>query len=158
SGKTTLLRALGGLLGAPAAGAVDTHARAAYVPQNPNSLLFAPTVRHELSSTLRLLDRRDDAAVERWLDALHLTPLAARHPRSLPGGERRRVAIGAVAVGGAPVLLLEEATRGMDAESREALEHAVREHAGRGGAVVLATHDVELSAGCATRAVVLGDG
>ncbi|HUF83919.1 MAG TPA: ATP-binding cassette domain-containing protein, partial [Acidimicrobiia bacterium] len=84
--------------------------------------------------------------------------VAGRHPRSLAGGERQRVAIAAVAVGGADVLLLDEPTRGMDAFSRAALEHAVRQHARDGGAVVLATHDVELAARCATRAVVLGDG
>jgi energy-coupling factor transport system ATP-binding protein len=158
SGKTTLLRALAGLVD-PSRGAVEGHERAAYVPQNPNTLLFAPTVRRELESTLRLLGRaHDDSTVDHWLDALHLRELASRHPRSLSGGERQRVAIGAVAVGGAPVLLLDEPTRGMDAWSRQALEHAVHEHALAGGAVVLATHDVELSARCATRAVVLGDG
>src|SRR5262249_7616775 len=101
---------------------------------------------------------RDDDAVTHWLDALHLDGLANRHPRSLSGGERQRVAIAAVAVGGAGLLLLDEPTRGIDAQSRAALEHALRAHAGSGGAVVLATHDVELAARCATRAVVLGDG
>ena len=77
--------------------------------------------------------------------------VAERHPRSLSGGERQRVAIAAVAVGGADVLLLDEPTRGMDAASRAALERAVaRAHRGSGGAVVLATHDVELAARCAT--------
>ena len=56
------------------------------------------------------------------------------------------------------MLLLDEPTRGMDASSRLALDRAVRLHAESGGAVVLATHDVELAARCATRAVVLGDG
>ena len=42
--------------------------------------------------------------------------------------------------------------------SGEALEHAVRAHTDAGGAVVLATHDVELAARSATHAVVLGDG
>ena len=46
----------------------------------------------------------------------------------------------------------------MDAPSRDALEHAVHRHAAGGGAVVLATHDVELAARCATHAIVLGDG
>ena len=68
------------------------------------------------------------------------------------------MAVAAVAVGGAPVLLLDEPTRGMDAASRHALEQAIATHATAGGAVVLATHDVELAARCATRAVVLGDG
>jgi energy-coupling factor transport system ATP-binding protein len=157
AGKTTLLRALGALVGT-ARGTVTNQARAAYVPQNPNTLLFAPTVRAELESTLRLLGRRDHGDVECWLAALHLDALADRHPRSLAGGERQRVAIAAVAVGGAPVLLLDEPTRGMDAPSRAALDQAVHGHARSGGAVVLATHDVELAARCATRAVVLGDG
>ena len=163
SGKTTLLRALAGLQ-SPTAGTVtrERDVRAAYVPQNPNTMLFAPTVRRELEETLKLLGMhdsgRDGGAVEHWLQALHLEALADRHPRSLSGGERQRVAIAAVAVGGAPVLLLDEPTRGMDAPSREALEHAVRAHAEHGGSVVLATHDVELAARCATHAVVLGDG
>jgi energy-coupling factor transport system ATP-binding protein len=157
AGKTTLLRALAGLVD-PARGDVIAHAAVAYVPQNPNALLFSTTVRRELEQTLRLLGRSDAAAVDHWLDALHLTHLAARHPRALAGGERQRVAIAAVAVGGAPVLLLDEPTRGMDAASRRALHDAIERHANAGGAIVLATHDVELAAQCATRALVLGDG
>ena len=163
SGKTTLLRSLAGLQ-SPTTGSVTRvgDARAAYVPQNPNTMLFATTVRRELEETLKLLGQfgsgRDHGEVEHWLHTLHLDALADRHPRSLSGGERQRVAIAAVAVGGAPVLLLDEPTRGMDAPSRTALEHAVRAHAANGGSVVLATHDVELAARCATHAVVLGDG
>lgn len=157
SGKTTLLRALAGLL-TPEHGTIEGHAARAYVPQDPNTLLFAPTVRAEVSETLHLLGRPDAGLVDHWLDALGLHPVADRHPRSLSGGERQRVAIAAVAVGGADVLLLDEPTRGMDAASRHALERAIATHAAGGGAVVLATHDVELAARAATRAVVLGDG
>ncbi len=121
-------------------------------------MLFAPTVRAEIAETLRLLGRRDEAAVDFWLDALGLDELADHHPRSLSGGQRQRVAIAAVAVGGAELLLLDEPTRGMDAASRHALERAIARHADGGGAVVLATHDVELAARCASQAIVLGDG
>lgn len=157
SGKTTLLRALAGLQ-AVSTGGVESTGAAAYVPQDPNSLLFATSVRRELEQTLRLLGRRDTGEVDRWLERLSLDNLASRHPRRLSGGERQRVAIGAVAVGGAQLLLLDEPTRGMDASSRAALEMAVGDHAGCGGAVVVATHDIELAARCATRAVVLGQG
>jgi energy-coupling factor transport system ATP-binding protein len=157
AGKTTLLRALGGLV-TPTRGEVDARVAVGCVPQNPNALLFSSTVRAEVRETLRLLGRDDPAVVDRWLDALDLRAHADRHPRSLSGGERQRVAIAAVAVGGAPVLLLDEPTRGMDAASRRALHDAVVQHAAGGGAVVLATHDVELAALCATTAVVLGDG
>ncbi len=157
SGKSTLLRILASLL-APDAGRIELTPTIAYVPQDPNSLLFAATVRAEIAETLRLLGRRDDGAVDHWLGALGLEGLADRHPRSLSGGQRQRVAIAAVAVGGAELLLLDEPTRGMDAESRHALERAIAQHVNGGGAVVLATHDVELAARCASSALVLGDG
>lgn len=157
AGKTTLLKALASLI-EPVSGTLETKARCAYVPQDPNSLLFSPTVRKELGETLRLLKKSDDGAIENWLARLGLSGLADRHPRSLSGGERQRVAIAAVAVGGAPVLLLDEPTRGIDAPSRDALESAIREHAAGGGAVVIATHDIELAARCATRALILAEG
>jgi energy-coupling factor transport system ATP-binding protein len=157
AGKTTMLRALSGLA-SPSSGSVASAGAVAYVPQDPNTLLFAPTVRRELEHTLRLLGRPDDGTVDRWLDDLGLHDMADRHPRSLSGGERQRVAVGAVAVGGAPVLLLDETTRGMDPPSRAGLEQAIGRHAAGGGAVVLATHDVELAARVATRVIVLGEG
>ena len=73
------------------------------------------------------------------------------HPTGLPYTP-------AVAVGDAPVLVLDEPTRGIDAASLDALEAALVAHRDGGGAVVLATHDVELAARVATRVVVLGDG
>ena len=157
SGKTTLLRALAAA-DAPTGGTVEANVPVAYVPQEPDSLLFSSTVRGEVEATLGLLGRRDPAAVDRWLRTLRLEDLADRHPRSLSVGQRQRVAIAAVAVGDAPVLVLDEPTRGIDATSRHALEHALREHAAGGGAVVLATHDIELAARVATTVLVLGDG
>jgi energy-coupling factor transport system ATP-binding protein len=55
-------------------------------------------------------------------------------------------------------LFLDEPTRGMDATAKAALERMLRARADAGAATVLATHDVELAARVATRAVVLGDG
>lgn len=157
AGKTSLLRVLAGA-SAPTTGTVTAQVPVAHVPQEPDSLLWASTVRAEVEATLDLLGRRDPDAVARWLRTLHLDDVADRHPRSLSVGQRQRVAIAAVAVGGAPVLVLDEPTRGIDAESRQALEAALAAHAAGGGAAVLATHDVELAARVATRVLVLGDG
>ena len=110
AGKTTLLRALAGLLDAAQRRRGRRTVRVAYVPQNPNTMLFSPPCAASSRRRLALLGRPDAAAVDHWLDALHLTDLARTHPRSLSGGERQRVAIAAVAVGGAPVLLLDEPT------------------------------------------------
>jgi energy-coupling factor transport system ATP-binding protein len=155
SGKTTLLRTLSGLI--RSGGGISRTRRVGYVPQNPNDMLHAQTVREELRTTVRLV-RSDPALVEHWLQALGLADHVDRHPRDLSGGERQRVAIAAVAVGGPAVLALDEPTRGMDADSRVALIGAIRAHAEAGGAVVLATHDVELAAHVATEIIVLASG
>ena len=157
SGKTTLLRALAGMH-TPSRGRLSVDASVGYVPQNPNALLFAPTVEDELTETLRLRGMPDGGQVESWLQRLDLTALRERHPRSLSAGQRQRVAVAAVAVGGAAILLLDEPTRGIDPPSATALETALRDHRQAGGLAVMATHDVELAARVATRVVVLGDG
>ena len=159
AGKTTLLRALAGLVNV-ATGDVNYEEgrRAAYVPQDPNALLLGPTARDDVETTRRLLKGIGPDAVDRWLDAVGLTVLAGRHPRDLSAGERQRLAIAAVGVGEPDLLLLDEPTRGMDAVAKSALERMLRERARSGAATVLATHDVELAARVATRAVVHGDG
>ncbi len=74
----------------------DAGCRCAYVPQDPNSLLFAPTVRRELEETQRLLGRPDRPRVDHWLDRLGLDgPGRAPPPQPLgrpapAGGHRRR--------------------------------------------------------------------
>ncbi|HEX9888707.1 MAG TPA: ATP-binding cassette domain-containing protein, partial [Nitriliruptorales bacterium] len=118
SGKTTLLRALAGLLDT-GGGAIERRASIAYVPQDPNSLLFAPTVRGELEHTLNLLGRRDPELVTRTLVRYGLEPVSARHPRTLSGGERQRVAVAAVAVGRPDVLLLDEPTSQLDPQGAD---------------------------------------
>lgn len=156
AGKTTLLRALAGLQ-APSAGSLERAGRAGYLPQDPTALLLGPTVRDDLLTTCRLL-KRDTADVDVCLERFRIAGLAARHPRTLSVGERQRVALAAIAVGKPEVLLLDEPTRGMDAPAKAALAAALREHASVVGAVVLATHDVELAAEVVSRVVVLGDG
>ncbi|MDZ7732434.1 MAG: ATP-binding cassette domain-containing protein [Acidimicrobiia bacterium] len=156
SGKTTLLRALAGLH-EPQRGAVACHTTRSYVPQDPNSLLFAPTVREELEETVRLRRRDDDGAVAAWLGRLDVTDAADRHPRSLSAGQRQRVAVAAVAVGGAEVLLLDEPTRGMDAPSRAALEAAVTGHARDGERWSSPPTTSSFAARVATTVQVLGD-
>ena len=160
AGKTTLLRVLAGLLPVVRGDVTrPSGARPAYVPQDPSAVLVAGTVRAEVGDTLRLLKVKDHGhRVDDWLDRLGVRHLADRHPRDLAGGERQRVAIAAMAVGAPDVLLLDEPTRGMDPASMAALETVINAHAAGGGAVVLATHDVELAARVATRVIVLGDG
>ena len=81
-----------------------------------------------------------------------------QHPRDLSEGQRLALALAVVLAGRPPVVLLDEPTRGLDYHGKAALVQVLRELAADGHAVVLATHDVELAATVADRAVVLADG
>ncbi len=163
AGKTTLLRSIVGVH-QPSAGAVNIlgHAPrpgldAALCPQESDAILFADTVLDEVRTTLRARGR-EEALAGRVLEALGLAPFAACHPRDLSAGERLLVATAAMAAGGAPVLLLDEPTRGLDAPSKARLVRFLQLHAADGCVAIFATHDVELAAAVATRVVMLAGG
>ncbi len=172
AGKTTLLRALMGLL-TPEAGRVlldgqdmtaqPPEARArrmAYLPQWPEALLFAESVREELAFTLRQhgLEAAPSVDPEALLGRLGLAGLGEARPRDLSAGQRQRAALAAVLVAGPEVLLLDEPTLGMDPAAKADLGQLLREWAGRGASVLVATHDVEFVAAYADRAALLEAG
>ena len=158
AGKTTVLRLLAGLV-APDTGTRTGEASTVYLPQDPNLILTATSVRAELAQTRSLRGTPPAPEADRLLlDELGLGDVADRHPRSLSGGERQRVALAAVAAADAAVLLLDEPTRGIDTPTRAGLARLFRHQTRSGGAVVMATHDVELAAEVADRVIVLGDG
>ncbi len=162
AGKTTLLRTIAGVL-APHRGEVRVlgHTPVPGVdvglcPQEPESLLFNDSVAGEVRATLRARHLPDADAP--WLDRLGISHLAARHPRELSAGQRLLVATAAIAATEAPVILLDEPTRGLDPDSKAHLIRYLRTHAGGGGGAMFATHDVELAAAAATRILMLAGG
>jgi energy-coupling factor transport system ATP-binding protein len=156
SGKTTLLRTIAGLL-VPISGTVTRATdRVAYVPQNPAALLHLPTLRAEVELTARRLGVPDSPAA--LLEPFGLAALADRYPRDLSSGERQRGALAATLAGRPRLALLDEPTRGMDLRARRSLGAAIRRMRDDGVCVVLATHDVDLAAEVADRAVALEDG
>ena len=131
--------------------------RLGYLPQEPDLLLFAETVREELEVTLRN-HGLEDGRVASLLARLGLTAHAETYPRDLSVGERQRVALGAIAVVEPEVLLLDEPTRGLDMALKVALGELLRGWCARGRAVLLVTHDVEWAVQFADRVALLEDG
>jgi energy-coupling factor transport system ATP-binding protein len=169
SGKSTLLSQLAGAR-APSAGRVDVGGdapdrlapkalvtRVGLVPQDAGILLYGDSVAEECTSADRdtgLAPGTTAAMLERVLPGLP----PGRHPRDLSEGQRLALALAVVLAPTPPLLLLDEPTRGLDYPGKARLVHLLGELAADGHAVVMATHDVELVAQVATRAVVLAEG
>lgn len=171
SGKTTLLKSIVGLL-RPQTGEVklaDLSLRGkpvaeicrqmAYLPQNPDDLLFAESVTGELELTLQNHQQAGAAAIiDPLLRQLGLEAVAAQYPRDLSVGQRQRVALGAVTVTRPRLLLLDEPTRGLDYQTKQNLIDLWREWLAEGMGILLVSHDVELVAQMAHHVILLQNG
>jgi energy-coupling factor transport system ATP-binding protein len=155
AGKSTLLRTLVGLH-KPTSGSVSA-AEVGLVPQVPSDLLYAATVADEC----RTADRDADASpgtTRGLLDRLAPGIEDEHHPRDLSEGQKLALALAVVLAAAPRLVLLDEPTRGLDYLAKRRLVAILRELAGAGHGVLLATHDVELVAEVASRVVVLADG
>jgi energy-coupling factor transport system ATP-binding protein len=142
AGKSTLLRHAAGLM-RPTRGNVQAAGRVALLLQNPSDYLVHDTVSAE-------------APTQALATVGLAADLAGRHPRDLSGGEKQRLAL-AIVLGDppAPVVCLDEPTRGMDRGLKEQLALLIKRLS---AAVVVATHDPEFAAAFADRVILLGDG
>ncbi|WP_345047022.1 ATP-binding cassette domain-containing protein, partial [Streptomyces rameus] len=169
AGKSTLLGSLVGLVepsgGTVLAGGLVPHRtppgdllrQVGLVPQDPRDLLYADTVAAECAAA----DRDAGAAPGtcRALVSRLLPDIAdATHPRDLSEGQSLALALAVILTARPPLLLLDEPTRGLDYAAKARLVAVLRELAAEGHAIVLATHDVELSAELAHRVVLLAEG
>jgi ATPase subunit of ABC transporter with duplicated ATPase domains len=146
SGKTTLARILAGEL-APTGGSVTRGGTVAYLPQDFNpqgdqSVAQALGIEAKLAALNRLCaghalpddpatlddDWDVEARVAAVLDRLGLAHLALdRRLETLSGGETTRVVLAALFLRRADLLILDEPTNNLDADSRQALYAALRD-------------------------------
>ncbi|MDF5758487.1 ATP-binding cassette domain-containing protein [Spongiactinospora sp. TRM90649] len=160
SGKTTLLTTLAGL-GPPVSGRVlvggvalagnpSLRARIALVFQS-YGLLTLLTAAENVEVALRAAGRTARQAVSDAAGPLTRLGLA-RHAghliEELSGGQQQRVAVARALALEPSVLLADEPTAEQDAAHREIVLGELLAVAGRGGALVIATHDAEVAARC----------
>ncbi len=176
AGKTTLIRAALGIVALHAGraslsgddprrlSARQRALRAAYLPQKPFSV-WPVTVeclvalgRFAHGAAPDRLGARDQATVDLALEACLLTPLRKRRMDAISGGERVRAHLARTLAQGAPLLMLDEPTAGLDPAQSLAVGDILHRHAAAGGAVVFSTHDIALAARCSNRTVLLKQG
>ena len=157
TGKTTSMKLLAGLL-TPYRGMVQTHGSVGVLPQNPQTLFVKKTVREDL---LELLPRKDPQREEK---AAHVTALCRleelldRHPYDLSGGEQQRAALAKVLLLNPDILLMDEPTKGLDAEFKQVFAEILQTLLNRGVTIVMVSHDVEFCARYARRCALFFDG
>ncbi len=154
SGKTTLLRILATLL-RPNRGSV--HIFGADAAANPDTirdrlgyLAHAAGLYEDLTADENLLFAQrmggQAAAVEQREAVLERVGLAderRERVRGFSAGMRRRLALGRILLRPPTLLLLDEPYASFDAAGISLVNEVARETADRGGAVVVATHDME---------------
>ncbi len=148
AGKSTLIEVLAGTR-PPSSGERDVRGTMAFVPQRTTASDRLPvSVRDVVAvGTWGALGpwRRPDAAARAAIDeALRRLAIEglSQHPfASLSGGQRQRALLAQGLARGADLVLLDEPTTGLDAESGTLIRAAMRSEADRGAAVVCVSHD-----------------
>jgi energy-coupling factor transport system ATP-binding protein len=165
SGKTTLLSMALGLL-RPSAGVITTNGQdtrravperlareAALIFQHPDHQLYLGSVGEEVR-----LSAPDEKTAAFELDAMGLSGLADRHPRSLSMGQKRRLTIAAALARRPTLLLLDEPSVGQDDRSLALVLRRLEHFVGEGGALLTATHDERAARALGHRTYRLQDG
>ena len=137
--------------------------QAGLVFENTETQLFSATAADEIAFGLEAAGLPPDEIEQRIDDVLDVVNLAGfrqRNPRTLSGGEQKRLALACVLAMRPRLLILDEPTAGLDNSGRYRVLAAVdrlRQEWG-GMTVVMATQDAEAAARFADRVVVLQQG
>lgn len=180
SGKTTLMRAIVGLHRAtggtvtldglplrPSASrrTREQRRRIQLVPQNPlGTLNPSRTVGTAIRRPLLLHRRvRPDAAPDRVLELLEQVGLPAnftdRYPHELSGGQRQRASIARALAADPDVLVCDEVTSALDAETASSVMNLLDELRDRRGlTLILISHDLRLVEDRTETVLVLSEG
>jgi heme exporter protein A len=151
SGKTSLLRAVAGLLG-PEAGAIrfegetgaldaeEARSGALHLLGHHDGLKTNRTAGEELRFWARW-SGGSDAGIDRAVDLLALAPLLDLDVRKLSAGQRRRLALARLIAAPRPLWLLDEPMAPLDAQNRARFGGLMAEHLAGGGMILAAVHD-----------------
>ena len=164
AGKTTLLKTLAGALD-PLDGEVlllgektvakQRIGRVFYVPQMPDYLFIGSSLEEELRETARKTGRSME-----WLTS-HIPWFSEERtisPYRLSHGQRRWLSIIIAYSYGAPVILLDEPSSGLDLKLFRQLVELVEELRNRGMSFLISTHDPRVVAEMCNRAYILDHG
>lgn len=175
SGKSTLVKGMLGLselldgeillFGTPAR-RFSQRCRIGFVPQRNQVASNIPTTALEVVESGRVahrglwrpFTRADRDAARAALRTVGLDHVASRPVQHLSGGQQRRVAIARALAGEPELLILDEPTAGVDAETQLRLAATLQQLAEAGTTIVLIEHELGVVADLIGRVLVVADG
>lgn len=174
SGKSTILRAIAGLL-EPISGSVlfsggprtnETAMQIGYLPQAETyDATFPVTLRQavEMGRYRRLrwwrrMRQVDRVAVSAALSVTDLADVANSVFSSLSGGQQKRAILARALANQPKILLLDEPFNGLDKPNRDSLTRTLIRLKNSGAAVILTTHDLDLARDVCDTAALLNEG
>ena len=132
-GKTTILNLAAGFLDASEGRVINNYPKTAYVFQEPRLLPWKTALENVL------IVCGDEEKAQRYLDML-LPGESNKYPDELSGGMQQRVALARAMAYEADLLLLDEALRGLDADTKKVVVSALKEYL-KGRTAIMITHD-----------------
>ena len=160
TGKTTSLKLLAGILN-PYRGEVRLNGSVGVLPQNPQALFVKKTVREDLFEIFkgRKTDRaQQETSVGKIVQLCRLGELLDRHPYDLSGGEQQRAALAKVLLLDPEILLMDEPTKGLDAEFKQIFAEIMQVLLRKGVTILMVSHDIEFCARHTHRCAMFFDG
>lgn len=131
------------------------------LPQNPQALFVKKTVREDLWEILRnrqIPDEEKERKLILMSRLCRLDKLLFRHPYDLSGGEQQRAALAKVLLLEPKILLLDEPTKGLDAEFKQIFAGILESLLCAGVTIIMVSHDIEFCSKYAHRCGMFFDG
>ncbi len=159
-GKSTTLKVIAGIL-KQQRGKVTVNGTLAMLPQNPQALFTEISVEDELMEALHDTKGTDEEKVRKvldMLDTMEISHLRKSHPYDLSGGEQQRLALGKVLLLDPEIVLLDEATKGLDPFFKISLARVLKKLTEAGKTLFMVSHDIEFCAEYADICAMFFDG
>ncbi|MDO4435877.1 MAG: ABC transporter ATP-binding protein [Cardiobacteriaceae bacterium] len=153
-GKTTILRAIAGLIDITEGSITQEAKRFAYMFQEPRLLPWLSAYEN-IALINPNLSRE---AIDEFLKALYLEPRDGdKYPHELSGGMQQRISLARALLTKPDLLLMDEPFSALDARLRATLQQRIMDEVTKGMAVVLVTHDAQEAVRLAHRIYALRD-
>ncbi len=160
-GKTTLLRCAAGLA-KPQEGAVSNDGPVGFVPQTRGGAFAYRAIDMVVMGRARLVSlfgaptRDDEVAAMDAMERIGVDHLADRQFPTLSGGEQQLILIARAIASGAPTLVLDEPTTGLDLHNQAQILALLRKLVADGMGVLVTTHHPDHALYLADQVVLMG--